>query len=280
MMRIVFMGTPAFAAEALRALCEDGGHDVALVVTNPDKPSGRGHKLTPPPVKDYALSRGIEVFQPLTLRDESARETLRAVGADVFIVAAYGKLLPPEILALPPLGCVNIHASLLPRWRGAAPINRAVMAGDAVGGVTVMYMAEGLDTGDMILKKELPIPPQMTAGEYHDRLAVLGGEAINEYLALAASGTVPREKQDDASATYAAKLTDDDRRLDFAAAAQGGLQPHPRPLAVARRVLLLRRETAQAACRRPGRTAAAARGKSSARETARSPSPAVRAPSL
>ena len=120
MMRIVFMGTPAFAAEALRALCEDGGHDVALVVTNPDKPSGRGHKLTPPPVKDYALSRGIEVFQPLTLRDESARETLRAVGADVFIVAAYGKLLPPEILALPPLGCVNIHASLLPRWRGAA----------------------------------------------------------------------------------------------------------------------------------------------------------------
>ena len=233
MMRIVFMGTPAFAAEALRALCEDGGHDVALVVTNPDKPSGRGHKLTPPPVKDYALSRGIEVFQPLTLRDESARETLRAVGADVFIVAAYGKLLPPEILALPPLGCVNIHASLLPRWRGAAPINRAVMAGDAVGGVTVMYMAEGLDTGDMILKKELPIPPQMTAGEYHDRLAVLGGEAINEYLALAASGTVPREKQDDASATYAAKLTDDDRRLDFAAAAQAvcnrirGLSPSP-----------------------------------------------------
>ena len=233
MMRIVFMGTPAFAAEALRALCEDGGHDVALVVTNPDKPSGRGHKLTPPPVKDYALSRGIEVFQPLTLRDESARETLRAVGADVFIVAAYGKLLPPEILALPPLGCVNIHASLLPRWRGAAPINRAVMAGDAVGGVTVMYMAEGLDTGDMILKKELPIPPQMTAGEYHDRLAVLGGEAINEYLALAASGTVPREKQDDASATYAAKLTDDDRRLDFAAAAQAvcnrirGLSPLP-----------------------------------------------------
>ena len=161
-MRVVFMGTPAFAAEALRAICEEGGHDVVLVVTNPDKPSGRGHKLTPPPVKAYALSRGIVVFQPVSLRDTEAQETIRRAGADVIIVAAYGKILPPEILSMPPLGCVNIHASLLPRWRGAAPINRAIMAGDPIGGVTVMYMAEGLDTGDMILKKELPVPPQMT----------------------------------------------------------------------------------------------------------------------
>lgn len=197
----------------------------------------------------------------------------------MFIVAAYGKLLPPEILALPPLGCVNIHASLLPRWRGAAPINRAVMAGDAVGGVTVMYMAEGLDTGDMILKKELPIPPQMTAGEYHDRLAVLGGEAINEYLALAASGTVPREKQDDASATYAAKLTDDDR---------GWISPPPRRRSATASAASRRRPARIAftagngsSCSPPSRrTASGRRGKSSARETARSPSPAVRAPSL
>lgn len=232
-MRVVFMGTPAFAAEALRAICEEGGHDVVLVVTNPDKPSGRGHKLTPPPVKAYALSRGIVVFQPVSLRDTEAQATIRRAGADVIIVAAYGKILPPEILSMPPLGCVNIHASLLPRWRGAAPINRAIMAGDSIGGVTVMYMAEGLDTGDMILKKELPVPPQMTAGEYHDRLAVLGGEAINEYLALAASGAVPREKQDDAAATYAPKLTDDDRRPDFRASASDvcnrirGLSPSP-----------------------------------------------------
>lgn len=206
--------------------------------------AGAGHKLTPPPVKAYALSRGIVVFQPVSLRDTEAQETIRRAGADVIIVAAYGKILPPEILSMPPLGCVNIHASLLPRWRGAAPINRAIMAGDSIGGVTVMYMAEGLDTGDMILKKELPVPPQMTAGEYHDRLAVLGGEAINEYLALAASGAVPREKQDDAAATYGAEA---DRRRPspgLPCVRFGRLQPNPRPFAVARCVLLLRRKTA------------------------------------
>lgn len=230
-MRVVFMGTPAFAATILDDLAEQ--HDVAAVYTRPDAVRGRGKRLEPSPVKAAAERRGLRVLTPRTLRDEAAQRELASFAPDVICVAAYGAILPKEVLDIPRFGCLNVHASLLPRWRGAAPINRAVMAGDAVGGVTVMYMAEGLDTGDMILKKELPIPPQMTAGEYHDRLAVLGGEAINEYLALAASGTVPREKQDDASATYAAKLTDDDRRLDFAAAAQAvcnrirGLSPLP-----------------------------------------------------
>ena len=231
-MRIVFMGTPEFAVPCLSRLISDG-HAVAGVFTQPDKPQGRGYKLMPPPVKVCALENGLSVYQPAKMRDGQALALLKELSPELIVVVAYGKILPPDILELPPLGCVNVHGSLLPKYRGAAPIQWSVLNGDRTAGVTTMYMAEGLDTGDMILKKELPIPPQMTAGEYHDRLAVLGGEAINEYLALAASGTVPREKQDDASATYAAKLTDDDRRLDFAAAAQAvcnrirGLSPLP-----------------------------------------------------
>ena len=138
-MRLVFMGTPDFALTALRAICE-AGHDVALVVSQPDKPRGRGYLLTPSPVKKYAVDNGIEVITPATLRDGDVAGKLKSVGADVFIVAAYGKILPPDILSIPPLGCVNIHASLLPAHRGAAPINRAVIEGDTVGGITVMYI--------------------------------------------------------------------------------------------------------------------------------------------
>ena len=227
------MGTPHFAAEALRAIDGAPGCEIALVVTTPDKPVGRGYKMKPSAVKEYALERGFRVFLPATLKDGDVVREIADAGADVIIVAAYGKLLPPEVLSLPRLGCINIHASLLPRLRGAAPINRAVMNGDTVGGVTIMYMAQGLDTGDIILQKRTDIPPLMTAGEYHDVLASLGGEAITEYLSLAASGSVPRTPQDDSLATYAAKITDDDRKALFSLCAHDlcnrirGLSPVP-----------------------------------------------------
>ncbi|WP_262341934.1 methionyl-tRNA formyltransferase, partial [Bordetella pertussis] len=194
-MRLVFAGTPEFARIALDALLA-AGHDVPLVLTQPDRPAGRGLKLTPSPVKQAALAAGIEVAQPRSLRldgrypDEAAaaRAQLERVAPDVMVVAAYGLILPQWTLDLPRLGCLNIHASLLPRWRGAAPIQRAIEAGDAETGVTIMQMDAGLDTGDMLLERAVPIGAQQTAAQLHDELARVGGQAIVDALAALAQG--------------------------------------------------------------------------------------------
>ncbi len=212
-MKIVFMGTPEFAKTALQALVE-AGHEIPLVITQPDKPKGRKYVMTPSEVKVYALDAGLRVETPASMRTPEAEELLRQVNADVFIVAAYGKILPKNILDLPPLGCICIHASLLPAWRGAAPIQRAVMNGDSVGGVTMMYMDEGIDTGDIILQKRIDISPTMTAGDYHDEMARLGAEAVLDYLRLAEIGSVPRMKQEGHSC-YAEKITGEDLLVSF-----------------------------------------------------------------
>lgn len=227
-MKIVFMGTPAFACAALQTLLDDG-QDVALVLTQPDKPKGRGYALTPSPVKTLAQSAGLRVETPATLRTPEAEALLREVGADLFVVAAYGKILPASVLEIPPMGCVNVHASLLPAWRGAAPIQRAVLNGDRVGGVTMMYMDEGLDTGDIILQRSMEIPPDMTGGEYHDALAALGGDALREFLRLAESGTIPRRQQN-GEFTYASKLEKADQLVTFRETAE---QTHDRIRALA-----------------------------------------------
>ncbi len=211
-MRIIFAGTPPFAAAALNALAE-AGHDIALVVTQPDRPAGRGMKLTPSAVKSAALARGLPVAQPATLKTPEAQAELAAVNADVMVVAAYGLILPQAVLDLPRLGCLNIHASLLPRWRGAAPIQRAILAGDSETGITIMQMDAGLDTGAMLLKTVVPIRESDTAATLHDSLAAAGAAAI--VAALADHAALVPEKQDDALATYAAKLGKEEARLDW-----------------------------------------------------------------
>lgn len=214
-MRIVFAGTPEFAAEALRALLA-AGHEVALVLTQPDRPSGRGLALKPSPVKSVALAAGIEVFQPQTLRDADAQARLRALGADLMVVAAYGLILPPAVLETPRLGCINIHASLLPRWRGAAPIQRALLAGDRETGISIMQMEAGLDTGPVLLSESLPIAADETTGSLHDRLAVLGGRLIVEALAAL---PLPAQVQPEQGVSYAAKIGKAEAAIDWAASA-------------------------------------------------------------
>lgn len=204
-MRLIFAGTPEFAAVALRALIA-AGHEISLVLTQPDRPAGRGLKSLPSEVKKYSLNQILNVYQPVSLKNGEACAHLAAAKADAMIVAAYGLILPKAVLAIPRLGCINIHASLLPRWRGAAPIQRAILAGDQETGVTIMQMDEGLDTGDMLLKRAIPIRAEETAGELHDRLASLGGELIVEAL----QDLPPPLKQDPALATYAPKLTKDE----------------------------------------------------------------------
>ena len=213
-MRILFMGTPDFARSILEKLHKDGENIVA-VVTQPDKPWGRKQILTPPPVKQYALENGLPVYQPVTLKDGAFAEELSQIDPDLIIVAAYGKILPAYILDYPKHGCINAHASLLPRWRGAAPIQRAIMAGDTLSGVTAMYMAQGLDTGDMILTVEVPITEGDDFGTLHDKLAVAGGEAMTQTIEKLRSGTVIRQMQNDADATYAAKIENPDCVIDF-----------------------------------------------------------------
>ncbi len=209
-MRLIFAGTPEFAAVALDALIT-AGHEFVLVLTQPDRPAGRGLKLATSDVKKYALKQILKVEQPLTLKTADARDLIAAAKADAMIVAAYGLILPPEILAIPRLGCINIHASLLPRWRGAAPIQRAILAGDLDTGVTIMQMDAGLDTGAMLLKRAITIGENESAGELHDRLAVLGGELIVEALQNLPTPT----PQDATLATYAAKLTKDEALIDW-----------------------------------------------------------------
>ena len=219
-MRVVFAGTPEFARLALDAILA-AGHEVPLVLTQPDRPAGRGLKLTPSPVKHAALAAGIPVAQPRSLRldgrypDEAAqaREQLLAVAPDVMVVAAYGLILPAWVLQLPAAGCLNIHASLLPRWRGAAPIQRAIEAGDERTGVTIMQMDEGLDTGAMLLVHPVPIGAEQNAAELHDALADAGAQAIVQ--ALAQLSTLRPEPQPEDGVTYAAKLDKAEAALDF-----------------------------------------------------------------
>jgi methionyl-tRNA formyltransferase len=218
-MRLVFAGTPEFAAEHLKALL-DSEHEVVAVYTQPDRPAGRGHKLMPSPVKALAVAHGIAVYQPVTLRNPGAQAELAALAPDLMVVVAYGLILPQVVLDIPRLGCINSHASLLPRWRGAAPIQRAIEAGDAESGVTVMQMEAGLDTGPMLLKVNTPISPDDTGGSLHDRLARLGPPAVIEAIAGLAAGTLVGERQDDALATYAHKLNKDEARLDWTRPAQ------------------------------------------------------------
>lgn len=213
-LRLVFAGTPEFAAEHLKALL-DSRHQVIAVYTQPDRPAGRGQKLMPSPVKQLAVEHGIAVLQPPTLRDPAAQAELKALGADLMVVVAYGLILPQVVLDTPRLGCINSHASLLPRWRGAAPIQRAVQAGDAESGVTVMQMEAGLDTGPMLLKVTTRISADDTGGSLHDRLAQLGPKAVLEAIEGLAAGTLQGEVQDDALANYAHKLNKDEARLDW-----------------------------------------------------------------
>ena len=218
-MRIVFMGTPDFAVPCLKALIDDG-NDVIGVFTQPDKPKGRGYTMTPPPVKVTAQSLGLTVYQPETLRDGSALSLLQELAPDMIVVVAYGKILPAEILSLPRFGCVNIHASLLPQYRGAAPIQQAVLDGCSETGVTAQCMDTGIDTGDILMKSVTPIGENETADELHDRLSLLGAELIVKVVHAAQNGTLTREKQDESKATHVGKLTKEMSAIDFSKPAQ------------------------------------------------------------
>jgi len=213
-MRLIFAGTPEFAARALEALIA-AGHDIPLVLTQPDRPAGRGMKLKPSPVKEVALRHGLAVAQPENLKTEAARQPIIDARPEVMVVAAYGLILPQAVLDVPPLGCINIHASLLPRWRGAAPIHRAIEAGDRETGITLMQMDAGLDTGGILSLHPLPIAVDDTTGSLHDKLATLGAEAIVQLLPRLATGEGVAVPQPEAGVTYAAKIGKEDARLDW-----------------------------------------------------------------
>lgn len=230
--RTVFMGTPDFALETLKGLIE-AGVDLCAVYTQPDRPSGRGRKLTPPPVKVLAEQHDIPVFQPPKLRAPEAVEQLRELKPDLIVVVAFGQILPKSVLEIPEYGCINVHASLLPNYRGAAPINKAIIDGEESTGITTMLMDEGLDTGDMLVRKSLAIGPEETAGELHDRLALLGRETMVETLARLCAGTLEPKPQDDAQSSYAPMLKKEDGRIDWSRSAEEihnqvrGLDPWP-----------------------------------------------------
>jgi methionyl-tRNA formyltransferase len=213
-MRLVFAGTPALAAGALQALI-DAGHDIGLVLTQPDRPAGRGLKAAPSAVKKLALAHGIPVAQPDSLRSDEALEMLRGCGAAAMVVAAYGLILPPSVLDIFPRGCINIHASLLPRWRGAAPIQRAILAGDHETGISIMRMDAGLDTGPVLLERVTPIAEDDTAGSLHDRLAEMGAAAIVEALAGLEARSLDETPQNEGAATYAAKIDKAEANIDW-----------------------------------------------------------------
>ena len=210
-MKLIFAGTPEFAAQALQAIV-DAGHEVALVLSQPDRPAGRGMTLQASPVKKLALEKGIEVFQPLSLKDAAAQEKIAAVGAEVMVVAAYGLILPQVVLDMPRFGCLNIHASLLPRWRGAAPIQRALLAGDAASGVCIMQMEAGLDTGPVLLRGAFPIAPDDTSVTLHDRLAGIGAQLIVVALGKL---PLPAESQPTEGVTYAHKIEKAEALIDW-----------------------------------------------------------------
>ncbi|NJD07210.1 MAG: methionyl-tRNA formyltransferase [Methylococcaceae bacterium] len=213
-MKIIFAGTPEFAVPSLQALL-DSPYPVVAVYTQPDRPAGRGRKLPPSPVKQLAQRHGIPILQPESLKPEAEQEALRLWDADLMVVAAYGLILPKTVLAIPRLGCINVHASLLPRWRGAAPLQRAIAAGDGETGVTIMVVEPKLDSGPMLSKISLAILPGETAGELHDRLAHAGAKALAEILPAVADRTAPAEPQDEALVTYAEKLDKAEAELDW-----------------------------------------------------------------
>lgn len=212
--RIVFMGTPGFAVPSLEALLEDG-YNVVGVVTQPDKPQGRKKILTPPPVKEAAVKHGLPVMQPQRLRLPEAVAELAQWKPDVIVTAAYGQILPKAVLDMPQFGCLNVHGSLLPRYRGGAPIQRAIINGETVTGVTLMYMAEGLDTGDMIAKVEVPIEPEDTSGTVFAKLSTAGAQLLREQLPLLLAGKAGRTPQNEDEATYAPNLTREDEKIDW-----------------------------------------------------------------
>lgn len=217
-LKVIFAGTPEFAASVLQALL-DSPHQVVACYTQPDRPAGRGRKLTPSPVKALAEQHAIPVFQPVNFKSAEAVTELQALQADIMVVVAYGLILPQVVLDAPRLGCVNVHASILPRWRGAAPIQRAIAAGDSESGVTIMQMDKGLDTGNMLLKVFTPITADDTGGSLHDRLAAIGAPALVETLQLLAEGKAQPKVQDHDLATYAHKLTKEEAKLDWSRSA-------------------------------------------------------------
>ena len=208
------MGTPDFALFSLKALY-DSGEDIAAVITQPDRPVGRGYVMTPPPVKRWALEKNIPVYQPKTLRDEDFAKLLSEIDPELIVVVAFGKILPKNVLDYPKYGCINVHGSLLPEYRGAAPMQRAIIDGKKVTGVTIMYMAEGLDTGDMLLKAEFPILPDHNFEDIHDGLGALGADTLLKTIEKMKNGTLSPEKQDDALSSYAAKIEKSDCLIDF-----------------------------------------------------------------
>jgi methionyl-tRNA formyltransferase len=212
-MKIIFAGTPQFAVSALAALLKE--HQVVAVLTQPDRPAGRGMQLAASPVKQFALQHGLTVLQPASLKTEEAQRSIAALNADVMVVAAYGLILPKAVLALPRYGCLNIHASLLPRWRGAAPIQRAILAGDKETGITIMQMDEGLDTGDMLLRHACPIEANESSRTLQDKLAEMGASSILEALRLVQESRLTPIKQDDGAASYAPKLTKSEAQIDW-----------------------------------------------------------------
>ena len=232
-MKILFMGTPDFALFSLKALAERTSHEICGAVTQPDKPKGRGYALMPPPVKVYAQSQNIPVYQPETLRGEEFSKLLNELSPDLIVVAAYGKILPKNVIDFPKYGCINVHGSLLPEYRGAAPMQRAIIDGKKVTGVTIMYMAEGLDTGDMLLKREFEIKEDHNFEDIHDGLGALGADALLEVIEMLESGNAQRIPQDDSLSTYARKITKDDCVIDFSKDARTvhdlirGLSPVP-----------------------------------------------------
>lgn len=217
-MKIIYAGTPEFAVPALQALL-DSEHEVIAVYTQPDRPAGRGRKLTASPVKQLAQAHDVPVYQPVTLKDAEAQTQLEGLQADLIVVAAYGLILPKQVLDAPKHGCLNIHGSLLPRWRGAAPIQRAIAAGDETTGITIMQMDVGLDTGDMLYKSELTILPTNTASEIHDQLADLGADALMKTIGLLQQGELQPETQAEDAVTYASKLSKSEAILDWSQSA-------------------------------------------------------------
>lgn len=217
-MRIVFMGTPEFAVPSIKMLVENN-YNVVAAVTQPDKPKGRGNKITPPPVKVYAEEKGIIVLQPEKIKTGEFFRQLEALKPDLFITVAYGRILPQDILELPPLGCINVHGSLLPKYRGAAPIQWAIINGEKKTGITTMYTDVGMDTGDMLLKREVEIPMDMTAGELHDCLSIVGAEVLKETLECLKNGSLKREKQIEEEATHAPMMTKETGSIDWSKSA-------------------------------------------------------------
>lgn len=213
-LKIIFCGTPEFSVPTLQALI-DSPHELLAVYTPPDRPAGRGQKLMASPIKELAIKNDLPVFQPKTLRDSEVQKILQDLGPDLMVVIAYGLILPPEVLSIPKYGCINVHASLLPHWRGAAPIQRAILAGDKISGVTIMQMDKGLDTGDMLLKRRCEILPSDTSESLHDRLSVLGAKALMEVLFLIEDKALMPEKQNDADSSYAEKIQKQEAKINW-----------------------------------------------------------------